>query len=175
MGSIKVPRKEKGNHAKWIPTNEELETAEMLASIGLNPAQIAHHLGFFPESLGARSFASKEFAEAVESGRARGFAQQAAAMFSRGLSGSTVDAIFWMKNNGWADKPQEQPQQTINQQNIQVIVPQVYKNTEDWKKSVEVSRDKRIKDTEAKLAIEMKEQGMDDIIDIPVHEIVKQE
>lgn len=173
--SIKLPKKRTNfGNKKWEPTAEDLLKVEQLAAIGLSDMQIAHQFGWFPTSMGARKWHNPEFEQAILKGRSTGVAVQAQAVFNRGQKGSTIDSLFWLKCvGGWNERRGEQDaqQQQQNQQpNIQIIVPQVYKDSKEWTKAVQIEQEMRAKDTEEKLAIEMKEQGLT-IVDVEVDSV----
>lgn len=171
--AVNVPKK-RTNHGnkKWEPSEEDLKKVESLAAIGLSDAQIAHQFGWFPGAMGPKKYHNPEFEQAILKGRANGVAVQAQAVFNRGAKGSTVDSLFWLKCiGGWNEKRGEQDAEARNRQqqtaNIQIIVPQVYKDSKDWSNAVAIEQEERAKSIEAKLAIEMK----DSIVDIEAEAI----
>ena len=99
------PRTLSGNPMITKPKIQiDLEEVEKLAALGLSREQIADGLGISASTFYARQRESKDFAEAVKRGEAKGVGVVASALMKQIKEGNVTAMIFYLKAKaGWRD------------------------------------------------------------------------
>tara|TARA_R110002096_G_C14032928_1_gene671370 strand:+ start:57 stop:422 length:366 start_codon:yes stop_codon:yes gene_type:complete len=83
----------------------DLKKVEALASRGLTSHQIASCLNISPSTYFTNQRESKEFAQSIKDGKAKGIQQISNALFESAKAGNTTSQIFFLKAQaGWKDR-----------------------------------------------------------------------
>ena len=83
----------------------DLSKIEQFASRGLTREQVAHNLGFTPQTWCNHDKETKGALEqAYQNGKSKGIAQIANALYEKASKGNTVAQIFFLKCNGWKEE-----------------------------------------------------------------------
>jgi len=99
-----VKVKSKCGPKTWIPSKEEIDKVEAMASRGLTQEQIAMCLGIHDSTLYAKRNKFPDLNEAVQRGKAKGISIVSNALFESAKSGNTTSQIFFLKcMAGWKE------------------------------------------------------------------------
>lgn len=94
----------KGGRPKWIPTQEDFDNIESLASSGLTKQQIADALGICYDTLNEKSKEYSQFSGALKRGEAKGIANVAQNLIKNVENGNVTAQIFYLKcKAGWKE------------------------------------------------------------------------
>ena len=104
-----MTRRKEGPHAKvgkkpWIPTAEDIQKVESLASRGMEQQDIALCLGIGESTLYAKMHEIPDFQEAIKRGKAKGIARVTNALLKNVDTGNVTAQIFYLKCQAkWKD------------------------------------------------------------------------
>lgn len=93
----------------WIPSQEELEKIETLASQGLNQEQIMHCIGVGVSTYHDKKDQYPQLVEALKRGKSKGLAYVTDALLKNVNLGNVTAQIFYLKcQGGWKEAKHEQ-------------------------------------------------------------------
>lgn len=94
----------------WIPTPDDFDKIEELASQGMDEQDIAYCLGVHPSTLSKKKHIYDQISQAIKIGEAKGKERVTKALLKNIKKGNVAAQIFYLKAKaGWRDN--EVPQQ----------------------------------------------------------------